>query len=146
MQTAGGVGKEGWVRWVQQVAPQRCAHLSASSALVASSSSRIWGVGGRGGGVGTRARSRGGRRSSPRTRQARAAALPAPPSPPSAPHLRLAHERARDRNALLLAAAQREPLLAALRIVAVGEGRHERVRVGEARRLLDLLLCVFLWG
>ena len=50
-----------------------------------------------------------------------------------------ARKRARDRDALALAAAQRQPALADARVVAVGQARDEVVRLGAARRELDLL-------
>ena len=53
---------------------------------------------------------------------------------------RVDDERARDRDALALAAGERDPALADHRVVAVRQRLDELVRLREARRALDLLV------
>ncbi len=60
-----------------------------------------------------------------------------PPQEP--PHPWVLEDCSRDGDALLLAARQLQPALAALRVVALGQQRDEVVRVGGARRRLHLL-------
>ena len=52
---------------------------------------------------------------------------------------RVGQQRARDREALALAAAERQPALADARVVAVGQPLDELVRLRAPRRQLDLL-------
>ena len=53
---------------------------------------------------------------------------------------RVDDERARDREPLALAARERDAALADHRLVAVGQPLDELVRLGEPRRLADLLV------
>src|SRR5581483_11467588 len=56
-------------------------------------------------------------------------------------HLRVGEDRARDRDALALAAREREPTLAEQRLVALGQALDELLGAGQLGRACDVLVA-----